>query len=106
MTALGPLPEDLPNSAETAAILGIKLNTLEIWRIRGNGPAYIKLGNDGRAPVRYRRADIIAWIDQRVRASTSAHAAALVAAQRPRPREGCANKPAPARNAPWLKSNA
>ena len=99
-------PEDLLNSAETAAILGIKLNTLEIWRIRGNGPAYVKLGNNGRAPVRYRRADVIAWIEQRLRASTSAHSAALVAAQRPRARVVEAAKLATADNAPWLNANA
>lgn len=99
-------PEDLLNSAETAAILGIKLNTLEIWRIRGNGPAYVKLGNNGRAPVRYRRADVIAWIEQRLRSSTSAHSAALVAAQRPRTRVVEASKFATADNAPWLKANA
>jgi hypothetical protein len=76
--------DDLLDSAETAAILGIKINTLEIWRIRGNGPAYVKMGDHARAPVRYRRTDVVAWIEQRLRISTSAHSAALAAAQRPR----------------------
>ena len=98
--------DDLLNSAETAAILGIKLNTLEIWRIRGNGPTYVKLGSDSRAPVRYRRADVIAWIEQRLRSSTSAHTAALAAAQRPRPRVAKQKRPAPDPSAPWLKANA
>ena len=92
--------DDMLNSAETAAILGIKINTLEIWRIRGNGPEYVKLGTDARSPVRYRRADVIAWIEQRLRSSTSAHSAALAAAQRPRVVK---DKPIVQ---PWLQSNA
>lgn len=69
--------DDLLNSAETAALLGIKINTLEIWRTKGQGPAFIKLGNAPQAPVRYRRAEVVAWLEQRLYASTSAYTAAL-----------------------------
>ena len=98
--------DDLLNSAETAAILGIRINTLEIWRVRGNGPAFIKLGDHARSSVRYRRSDVIAWIEKRLYASTSAHSAALVAAQRLRPHAVDAIKPVPALNGPWLKVDA
>lgn len=70
-------PDDLLTSAETAALLGIKLNTLEIWRGQGKGPKFAKLGEGSRAPVRYRRSDVAAWIEQRVYASTSHYTAAL-----------------------------
>lgn len=36
--------DDLLTSAETAALLSIKTNTLEIWRNKGKGPAFIKMG--------------------------------------------------------------
>ena len=64
--------DDLLTSVETAALLGIKNNTLEIWRGRGHGPAFIKLGTSPQAAVRYRRAEVLRWIEQRIYASTSA----------------------------------
>ena len=41
--------------------------TLAIYRLRGTGPTYIKIGRQ----IRYRRADLDQWLDQRVRQSTS-----------------------------------
>jgi predicted DNA-binding transcriptional regulator AlpA len=63
-------------SAETAALLGYKNNTLEIKRCQGKGPPFIKLGDTPQAPVRYRRSDVEEWIAARRFASTSAFAAA------------------------------
>lgn len=68
---------DLLTSAETATLLGIKPNTLEIWRTKGHGPAFLKLGIAAQAPVRYRRSEVVAWLEQRLYASTSAYTAAL-----------------------------
>lgn len=99
--------EDLLTTAETAAILGIKINTLEIWRVHGKGPVYLKLGDGLRAHVRYRRADVVAWLERQLFASTSAHSAALAAVKRPRVAEVTRRvvpAPAVAPNAPWLKS--
>jgi predicted DNA-binding transcriptional regulator AlpA len=104
--------DDLLTSAETAAILGIRGNTLEIWRGKGKGPIYVKLGEGPRGAVRYRRSDVVAWIEGRIYASTSAHTAALhtlesipkrVTPKRIAPAPATPN---PAPNAPWLKSNA
>lgn len=64
---------DLLTSAETATLLGIRPNTLEIWRTRGQGPAFIKLGAAPQAPVRYRKSAVVAWLEQRQYASTSAY---------------------------------
>lgn len=69
--------DDLLTTAETAAHLGIKINTLEIWRTKGRGPEFIKLGDAPQAPVRYRKSAVVAWLEQRRYASTSAYTAAL-----------------------------
>jgi hypothetical protein len=58
---------------EAAALLGIKPNTLEIWRCKGKGPRFIKLGREKQSPIRYRRTDVAEWIDQQSFASTSAY---------------------------------
>ena len=52
---------------ETARWLGITSGVLAKWRYSGRSPAYVKVG--GR--VRYRVADLEAWIASRVRHSTS-----------------------------------
>jgi len=44
-----------------AAHLGKQPRTLEWWRTNGKGPRYLP-GN----PVRYRRADLDAWLDAQV----------------------------------------
>lgn len=72
-----PDPNELLTSKVTAALIGIKLNTLEIWRGQAKGPPFIKLGPSPQAGVRYRRADVVAWIEQRLYASTSHYTAAL-----------------------------
>lgn len=76
-TITTPDPDELLTSHVTAALIGIKNNTLEIWRCAGKGPPFIKLGDAPQAPVRYRRGDVIAFIEQRLYASTSHYTAAL-----------------------------
>jgi hypothetical protein len=56
--------EDLLTNDEAANILGIRPNTLEIWRHKGKGPKYIKLGTGKSSPIRYRRTDIQVWMNQ------------------------------------------
>jgi hypothetical protein len=68
--------DDLLDNEQTAALLGIKPNTLEIWRCRGRGPEFVKMGDSAQAPVRYRRAVLMEWIARRSFASTSAYSAA------------------------------
>jgi hypothetical protein len=50
-----------------AAYTGLAAQTLEILRLKGNGPAYAKLGRS----VRYDIADLDTWIDAAKRRSTS-----------------------------------
>jgi Helix-turn-helix domain len=45
----------------------IPTRTLERWRQTGEGPRFIRLGRQ----VRYRQSDLDAWLESRVRSSTS-----------------------------------
>jgi len=75
--------EDLLDNEQTAALLGIKPNTLEIWRCRGKGPEFVKMGDTPQAPVRYRRTVIMDWLARRSFASTSAYSPAAVTPAKP-----------------------
>lgn len=59
----------LLDSSTVADLLNVSLRTLESWRLNGSGPNFVKIGR-GRT-VRYRQVDVQAWIDARVRKSTS-----------------------------------
>ncbi len=50
-----------------ADFLSVSIRTLQAWRVRGGGPRYCKIGR----AVRYRRADLTAWVEEKTRASTS-----------------------------------
>jgi len=52
---------------EAATVLGVKETTLEAWRCRGGGPAFLKLGG----AVRYRESDLEAFMESRLRKNTS-----------------------------------
>jgi len=68
--------DDLLDSEQTSSLLGIKRNTLEIWRCKGKGPAFIKLGEHPSSPIRYQRSRVMAWIAANTFASTSAYSVA------------------------------
>ena len=57
---------DLLNEQEAAQVLDTAPGTLSVWRSTGryNLP-FLKVGRS----VRYRRADLLAWLDARVRQS-------------------------------------
>lgn len=57
----------LLNNAETAELIGIRPNTLEVWRWKGMGPVFRKIGRS----VRYLESDVLTWLDAQVRTSTS-----------------------------------
>ena len=59
-------PDDLLTTKQLAHWLGYAVGTLELMRIRGDGPRYIKL--PGR--VVYRRSDVIEWLLERQATST------------------------------------
>ncbi len=52
---------------DAARILGLSESTLAKLRLSGNGPTYCKLGRR----VLYRPDDLLAWLEQRRRQSTS-----------------------------------
>jgi hypothetical protein len=58
-------PEPLAEPPAVADVLGVPEHTLAQWRSRGKGPDYLKVGRH----VRYRWADVNAWLD------TQSHAA-------------------------------
>lgn len=51
-------PTDLLTPQQVAEMLQVKPDTLEAWRGKRVGPAWTKLGDSKRSPVRYRRQDI------------------------------------------------
>jgi hypothetical protein len=49
----------LLTEVEAADFLRLSVRTLQAWRIRIAGPAFVQVGR----AVRYRRRDLIAWIE-------------------------------------------
>lgn len=73
-----PVPSDpdaLLHQAEAAYLTGLSGRTLETFRLRGGGPLFVVLA---KRAVRYRRRDVLAWIDSRVRRSTSDSCSSVV----------------------------
>lgn len=56
------LPQTL-TSIQAAKYLGISEAVLRLWRSEGKGPRFFKAGEK---LVRYRRADVDAWIESRL----------------------------------------
>ncbi|MBK1621711.1 DNA-binding protein [Lamprobacter modestohalophilus] len=61
----------LESETEAAIYLGISPRTLQAWRGRGDGPAFVKVGR----AVRYDRAALDAFIAERTRTNTVGGAA-------------------------------
>jgi molybdenum cofactor biosynthesis enzyme MoaA len=64
----GPIQEQLLKEREAAKILDISHRTLQKLRVTGGGPVFCKIAG----AVRYRRADLEAFVAASRRASTSA----------------------------------
>lgn len=64
----GASPDDLLDTPELADWLGVSHQWLEIGRNMGYGPKFKKLSS---RMVRYRRGDVIAWLDERSHTSTA-----------------------------------
>ncbi len=60
-------PHTLLNEAQTAAFLSLSMRTLQAWRVRGGGPVFIRAGRS----IRYRRSDLLSWIEANAATSTS-----------------------------------
>ena len=55
------------NTREAASLLSLKKNTLEIWRVQGRGPAFVRLGR----AIRYRIGDLENFVQKQTVQSTS-----------------------------------
>ena len=49
---------------QVAEILRVNVTTLEAWRGRRIGPAWIKLGDGKRGAIRYRQSEIDAYLQR------------------------------------------
>jgi excisionase family DNA binding protein len=65
--ATASLSSDLLPSAEAAAYLGVREQTLAVWRSTGRYD--LRFIKSGRL-VRYRRADLDAWLESRTATQT------------------------------------
>jgi predicted DNA-binding transcriptional regulator AlpA len=61
-------PDDLLTTIQVAVWLGMRAQTLEIWRCQGKGPPFVRLGP---RCVRYKRSIVLAWLFERKCASTA-----------------------------------
>ncbi len=60
---VGADPEELLTEAQAAALLGMRPATLCVWRCRGYGPAFLRIGRKRRPSIRYKRGVILAYRD-------------------------------------------
>ncbi|MEM7664564.1 MAG: helix-turn-helix domain-containing protein [Pseudomonadota bacterium] len=74
---------ELLDNEQTAALLGIKPNTLEIWRTKGRGPAFVKMGRAKQSRIRYQRSAIDKWLREQSFASTSGYSDAALRNAKP-----------------------
>jgi predicted DNA-binding transcriptional regulator AlpA len=58
--SLSSLPREIVRASEAATLLSVSMSLLKKWRLKGDGPRFVRLG--GRA-IGYRRADLLAWIE-------------------------------------------
>lgn len=52
-------PDALIAEVQAADFLRISIRTLQAWRCQGAGPAFVRVGR----AIRYRRRDLLAWIE-------------------------------------------
>jgi len=64
-------PTQLLTSTQTAHLIGLKPQTLRVWRLQGKGPEYIRLGNSVKARVGYSETAILDWLNARRFSSTT-----------------------------------
>jgi hypothetical protein len=67
MTSSIALPEQSAflTTEQLARLLHRKEQTIRTWRLKGNGPKYVRLGNGTKAPVVYRWRDVETWLEER-----------------------------------------
>lgn len=75
-------PDTLLTEVAAAKLLKLSIRTLQAWRCRGTGPAFVRVGR----AIRYRYSDLIAW----VRSNTVQPSASLIGQ-----RDESNNRPSP-----------
>jgi hypothetical protein len=60
-------PDALLSEVQAADVLNLSIRTLQAWRVRRAGPAFVRAGR----AIRYRRRDINAWVDANTVSSTT-----------------------------------
>ena len=68
MTNLNPDPNTLMDEREAASMLCYSVRALQNWRHRGGGPKFIRVS---ARSIRYRRRDLLEWIDSRTVSNTA-----------------------------------
>ena len=61
-----PDPDGLLTENDAAILLAVSKRTLQAWRIKGGGPIFVRAGR----AIRYRRRDLLAWMDARTATHT------------------------------------
>jgi predicted DNA-binding transcriptional regulator AlpA len=61
MTTANTTINTLLNEHDVARITGLSIASVRRWRLLRQGPKYLKIG----AAVRYRSADVVAWLETR-----------------------------------------
>lgn len=57
--------DPLLKSPEVAARLGIAVTTLRSWRVKNQGPPWLRFSEGRRGKIRYRQSDVEAWLASR-----------------------------------------
>jgi len=63
---MSEIQNELFRSALAAKYLTLSKQTLDLWRCKGRGPKFLKVGR----AVCYRRSDLDEWLNRQVRQST------------------------------------
>ena len=74
VTSDGLKLSEMVDTGRMAAACGVQAQTARVWRIKGVGPPYVRVGRGVRGRVLYRVADIIAWLQKRTFLSTAEEA--------------------------------
>ena len=57
-----PFNNSLLHERDAAKILGVSGSSLRRWRSLRTGPAYVRVGGKPGGAIRYREADLAAWL--------------------------------------------
>ena len=53
-------PDALLSETEVSDLFGISMRTLQAWRTKKGGPPFVRLGR----VIRYRRKDLVRWLEE------------------------------------------